>query len=192
MWMKVLVVSVAALALGSPALAHSGSEADGGFLAGLTHPLFGLDHLLAMLAVGLWAALSEPGRFWVAPAGFLFGMLASLVLALSGFAILASESLILLSVVLFGALALFAARVPQLVAFAGAAILASAHGAAHAVEIPLTGNTIAYAGGVMLMTTVLLTAGTAAGLATRRLQIGNVGRFAGGALAATGLIMGIS
>ncbi len=189
MWMKTLGVTVTALALSNPALAHSGAHPDGGFLAGLTHPLFGLDHLLAIVAVGLWAALSEPSRFWVAPAGFLVGMLASMFLALSGFAILASEGLILLSVVLFGTLALFAARVQPLLAFCGAAVLASAHGAAHGLEAPALGSAIAFACGVMLMTALLMSAGTFAGRTARNLQVGVLGRLAGGALATAGLIM---
>lgn len=189
MWMKTLGVSVAALALSSPALAHSGAHSDGGFLAGLTHPLFGLDHLLAMVAVGLWAAVSEPRRWWVAPAGFLFGMLASMGLALSGFAVLASESLILLSVILFGSLALFAAKLPPIAAFAGAAVLASAHGAAHGAEIPVSGTAVVFACGVMLTTALLMTAGTTVGLTTRHLQVGRIGRVLGGVLAATGLVM---
>ncbi|GAB5469385.1 MAG: HupE/UreJ family protein [Rhodospirillales bacterium] len=192
MWIKGLALSTLALAMSSPALAHSGAEGAGGFVAGLVHPLFGADHLLAMVAVGLWAACSEPRRVWVAPAGFLTGMLAGMVLALSGVAFVATESLIVLSVVLFGALAFFAAKIPPLATFAGAAVLASAHGAAHGMEMPADGSTLAFCAAVMLMTALLLAFGAAVGLAAKRFQFGRVGQAAGGALAAAGLVMMMS
>lgn len=160
------LILVAALAAG-PAFAHTG-HGTGGFVAGLSHPVFGPDHLLAMAAVGLWAALSAPGRFWIAPAGFLAGMLGGGLAGLAGLQPPGMEAMILGSAALFGALALFSARPPAPAAFALAALFGVAHGAAHGAELPQGLSAMSYVAGFMIATAALHGAGVAAALAARR------------------------
>ncbi len=179
---------LAALLAAEPALAHTG-HGTSGFAAGLSHPVFGLDHLLAMVAVGLWAALSAPGRFWIAPAGFLAGMLGGGLAGFAGFEPPAMEAMITGSVVLFGALALAAARMPAPAAFALAALFGAAHGAAHGAELPEGLNAVGYAAGFMIATAALHAAGVAVALAARRAELGRVAQAGGGAVALGGALL---
>ncbi len=96
--MNKLLITVVLATVAGPALAHTGHETSG-FAAGLAHPVFGTDHLLAMVAVGLWAALAAPKLVWVAPAGFLLGMLIGGLTGYAGFAVQGLEALIVGSVV---------------------------------------------------------------------------------------------
>lgn len=140
--------------LASPAMAHDGAHT-GGLLSGLLHPLAGADHLMTMLAVGLWAAAQKPvARRWL-PALFPLAMLLGALSAASGAALAGVESLIGLSVVTLGMLTLFQARLP---AWAGSLLLglfALAHGQAHAQEMPADVSALAYFLGFSA-TTVLL------------------------------------
>src|SRR6056297_1396891 len=86
-----------------PALAHSGHGATTGLIAGLAHPVFGLDHLLAMLAVGLWSGFVLPRRFWLGAAVFMAAMVVGAALSWAGIALPFVEAGIVASVVLFGA-----------------------------------------------------------------------------------------
>lgn len=72
--MKKLALSLALVTLAAPALAHTGHGDANGFLHGLEHPVFGTDHLLAMLAVGLWSGFVLPSRFWAGAAAFMGAM----------------------------------------------------------------------------------------------------------------------
>jgi len=192
MWISRFMLPLLGLAVATPALAHVGVHTTGSFMAGLSHPFSGFDHLLAMLAVGLWAACGETRRIWVAPAGFLVGMLAGGLAGLGGLYLPGVEGVILASILLFGALGVFAARLAPLLAFGGAALLASAHGLAHGAEMPMAGNPITYGIGVLLATTALLGIGAAAGLAAKHLQVARLGQAASGALAAAGLVLMVS
>lgn len=140
--------------LSTPALAHEGGHA-GGLLAGLVHPLAGADHLMAMLAVGLWAAAqTAAARRWL-PALFPLAMMLGALTATQGAALAGMESLIALSVVALGMLTLFQVRMP---AWAGAlllAVFALAHGQAHGQEMPADVSSLAYFIGFSA-TTVLL------------------------------------
>lgn len=140
--------------LSTPALAHQGVHANG-LLAGLIHPLAGADHLLAMVAVGLWAAAQKPAaRRWL-PALFPLAMMLGALTAAQGAGLAGMESLIGLSVVALGMLTLFSVRMP---AWAGGLLLgmfALAHGQAHSQEIPAGVSVLAYFVGFSA-TTVLL------------------------------------
>jgi urease accessory protein len=121
---------------GSIALAHVGADGGGhhGFLSGLLHPITGLDHLAAMVAVGVWSAATTR-RFLVAPVAFALTLLAGALLAQGGVAFPAIEPMIAASMLVVGLLLAARARLPE----AAGAVLVSAfalfHGAAHGQEL---------------------------------------------------------
>jgi urease accessory protein len=155
--MKKLTLAAVLAALAAPALAHTGHGATDGFLHGLAHPVLGPDHLLAMLAVGLWSGFVLPRHFWAGAAAFLSAMAAGAGLSWAGIGYAFVETVILASVVAFGLLTLVSRR-GQAGPITGAslaaiALFASAHGHAHATEA--TGNALAYLAGFLIATTAL-------------------------------------
>lgn len=146
------IFSVLALLL-APALAfaHPG-HAESGLLSGLSHPLTGIDHLLAMLAVGLWAAQQQSAARWALPLTFLGSMLLGALLAYSGMALPFTESAIAGSVMAFSLLVLIAARLPMVAALGLTASFALFHGVAHGQELPATSGALVYACGFLLAT----------------------------------------
>ena len=137
-------------------------------MEGLAHP-FGLDHLLAMLAVGVWSVSALPARqAWQGPATFLLALAASAVLGASGVTLPFLEHAIALSVVLFGAMLIVAAKpFPKSVGLGLIAAAASLHGLAHGAETPVTGFA-SYAAGFLLTTAALHLGGVGLGLSIRR------------------------
>ncbi len=134
---KALFTLILALSV-TPAMAHTGHGVTSGFAQGLAHPVLGPDHLLAMLAVGLWSGFVIPSRFWLGAAVFMTAMTAGAGLGWAGIGYPAVEAVILASVVVFGALVL-SARQDQTGAVTAAmlgviAVFSSAHGHAHASE----------------------------------------------------------
>ena len=178
----------AALILATPAFAHPGHGLHS-FSASLAHPISGADHLLAMVAVGLWAALAAPRLFWVAPLGFMSGMLVGGFTGMEGMTMPSAETVIAGSVVLFGALALFNVKAPLALAFAAAAFFGAAHGIAHGAELPAGGGTLQYAAGFLLATAALHTIGVGLGLLSQRFNVVRLGQAAGGAVAAAGVAL---
>jgi urease accessory protein len=160
--MKTKLRLLAAIVALSPtaAWAHPGHEGAGGMLAGIVHPLTGIDHLVAMLLVGLWAGLLAKelrGALMVPPA-FLAAMLTGFVAtAFVGGAF--AEPMILASLIVLGAAAAlhFRARVP--VATAIAAVFGFAHGMAHGFETPEGSFPALFAAGFLLSTAALHAAG---------------------------------
>jgi urease accessory protein len=136
--MKKLSLSVLAILAAGPALAHTGHGDANGFVHGLMHPIFGPDHLLAMLAVGLWSGFVIPSRFWLGAATFMAAMIAGAGLSWAGVGYPAVETVIVASVVVFGVLVLVARRdqprAMTLASLGAIAVFASAHGHAHASE----------------------------------------------------------
>ena len=175
-----------ALLAPTAALAHSGHEA-GSFVVGMVHPVSGLDHMLAMVAVGLWASQIGGRAFWAAPLAFVAAMLLGGVIGAAGLSFPAVEPMILASIVLLGALVALAVRLPLGAALPLLAMFGAAHGWAHGAEGPVTGM-LAYAAGFAAVTVALHGAGLMAGLALQRLA----GlRFLGGLTAAAGLALAV-
>jgi len=173
--------------------AHPG-HGTGGLMAGLLHP-FGLDHLLAMLAVGVWSVMALPaGRTWQGPTVFLLALTVSAVLGMLGLAMPYLEHGIALSVVLFGAmlmLALVRSALPPLLGLGLIALAAALHGLAHGAEGPATGFA-GYVIGFLVTTAVLHTAGVGVGLTIRRWLADRSGLAFGGlgaAFGATGMLL---
>jgi len=134
-----------------PAAAHAGHAAEThGFLAGLAHPFTGLDHLLAMLAVGLWSATTAR-RVWLAPLVFAVVLLLGALLTANGPFIPAVEPLVAASVLVLGLLVMARVRLHEAISALLVAGFALFHGAAHGAEL---GAGLALAG--MVMATALL------------------------------------
>jgi urease accessory protein len=142
------------------AFAHAGHD-HSGLLAGLAHPVFGLDHLLAMLAVGLWAAQQAGPARWVLPLTFVGGMLAGGLLGFNGLEIPLMETGIAASVLAFGLLVAVAIRLPMIVAISLTALFALTHGVAHGLELPQLVSPRAYAAGFVVATATLHASGYA-------------------------------
>ena len=165
---SVRYVGAAALALAAGAAqAHTG-HGTSGVAEGLAHPL-GADHLLAMLAVGLWSVSALPAnKAWWGPATFMAALMVSAGLGAMGISLPFLEHIISVSVVLFGAMLVMArVKMPVGAGLALVAMAASLHGLAHGAETPNTGFA-GYAVGFLLTTAALHAAGVVAGLGIRR------------------------
>jgi urease accessory protein len=189
-------LSAAALmaCLAGTAQAHTGHGTHS-LMEGLVHP-FGLDHLLAMLAVGVWSVSALPqGKAWWGPVTFLLALVASAALGASGVTVPYLEQAIALSVVLFGVMLVWASRaMPAMPVAVGLGLIAAAsslHGLAHGAETPDTGF-VGYAAGFMLTTAVLHIGGVGVGLAIQRWMGARKGLVLGGmgaALGAAGVVL---
>lgn len=183
----------AALALtASPAFAHLNPAEHGSLAAGFTHPLSGADHILAMVAVGLWAAMLGGRALYAVPAAFVGVMLAGFAAALAGMPLPFVEPVILASVVVLGLAVALALPVSPLIGAAIAGFFAFFHGHAHGGEIG-GAALLSYAAGFALATALLHMAGIALGLGAGRFVAGQKGRIAlrlaGGATALGGLML---
>jgi len=147
-----------------PAEAHTGIGAVHGFVDGLLHPLTGVDHLLVMLATGLWAAMRGGRSLWLLPAGFLLMMAAGAGLHLAGFTLDAAEIWVAFSVLASGLLVWKNYRISSGLAAALVAGFALSHGYVHAAELQTGADASAYAPGFLLTTALLHGLGIAAGL----------------------------
>jgi urease accessory protein len=154
-------VGVLALATGM-AQAHNGHDTSG-VVAGLVHPL-GLDHLLVMLAVGIWSVSALPaGKAWWGPAVFMMTLLLSAVLGATGLSVPFLEPLISLTVVLLGVMLMLSRQgTPVAFGLGLVTLVASLHGLAHGAETPGSGFA-GYALGFLLSTATLHVAGLVAG-----------------------------
>ncbi|WP_061239383.1 HupE/UreJ family protein [Ectopseudomonas composti] len=142
------------------AFAHPG-HGDSGLMAGVGHPLGGMDHLLAMFAVGLWAAQQKGRACWMLPVTFVGGMLLGGLLGVDGFAIAYLETGIAASVLTLGLLVAMAARPPVAFALGITGLFGLAHGMAHGLELPEMSSPAAYAIGFVIATSALHAAGYA-------------------------------
>ncbi len=165
------------------ASAHTG-HTPSGFVGGLAHPFLGLDHLLAMIAIGLWAAQQGGRALWAVPASFVGAMLLGGTLAWSGWALPHVESIISLSVLVLGLLIATRRQASLVAGMTIAAVFALFHGTAHGLEMPQAVSPMLYACGFVLATACLHGAGIACSLAGRHAL-----RGAGAGIAATGLAL---
>lgn len=168
------------------ALAHVGQgDVQGGFLSGLAHPVMGLDHVIAMVAVGMWGAQLGAPAIWVLPVTFPLVMAFGGVLGAMGVPIPGIEIGIALSAVALGAMVAFAARPPLWIAAALVGVFAIFHGHAHGAELPESANAIAYSVGFVVATGLLHALGILIGVMNRWPAGARVLR-AGGALVSLG------
>ncbi|MFZ4533038.1 MAG: HupE/UreJ family protein [Alsobacter sp.] len=185
-----LPVALAALFLATPAWAHTGLEPHvHGFAAGFAHPLGGADHLLAMVAVGLWAGLVGGRAAWAWPLAFVVMMTGAAAAGVAGVALPLTEIGIALSVVVLGAAIALGLRAPVGVGAALCAVFAVFHGHAHGAEMPADAAGLAYGAGFIVATTLLHAAGVALAFGLARLAPRLAVRTAGAAVAAGGVAL---
>ncbi len=153
-----------ALLFPAAAMAHTGHSHPGGFASGLHHPLSGWDHILAMLAVGLWSAQLGGRAMWLLPLAFPVVMALGGLMGLSGIPLPGVELGIALSAVILGALVLFAARAHVAVAAVVVAAFAVFHGYAHGAELPAGASAFSYGVGFLLATAALHLLGIGIGM----------------------------
>lgn len=180
-----------------PALASAHPGHDGGhdltwdFAGGFTHPVFGADHLLAMIAVGMWAAQLGGRARWMLPATFVGVMSLGAALGFQGVAPSGAEQMIAASLLAFGLMIAMAKRIPLSAGLGITAVFAAFHGFTHGAEIPASSAALSYGFGFVAATALL----HAAGLALGKLAAGRSSWFAksaGAAVAAIGAVLLVS
>jgi urease accessory protein len=174
--------------MATPAFAHVGDGLTGGFLGGFEHPLFGPDHVVAMVAVGLWGAFLGAPAIWLLPVVFPLVMAFGGALGILGVPVPGIEIGIAASAIVLGLMVALAARPPLWVAAVLVGAFAIFHGHAHGAELPPGADAVAYSVGFVVATGMLHLCGIAFGLLTRwsagRLAV----RAAGGAIAIAGAV----
>lgn len=185
-----IALALAALAATTaPAFAHLDPQEHGSFMAGVSHPLFGLDHILVMVAVGLWAAQIGGKALWAVPTAFVATMALGFGLALAGIGLPFVEPAILASVVALGLLVAMAVKLDTVVSAAIVAVFALFHGHAHGGELGSAGA-LSFGVGFVIATALLHVAGIGLGLGIARLSGGAIAaRIIGGATALAGLVL---
>ncbi|MGD8557932.1 MAG: HupE/UreJ family protein [Chromatiales bacterium] len=165
--------------------AHSAEGLAGGFFSGLMHPVLGPDHVIAMVAVGLWGAFLGKPAIWLLPIVFPMVMAFGGALGVAGVPVPAVETGIAVSAIVLGAMVAFAVRPPIWVAAVIVGAFAIFHGHAHGTELPGAANPLAYSLGFVIATGLLHLCGIAFGTLTHW-PAGKVAVRAGGGLIALG------
>ncbi|MFG1302404.1 HupE/UreJ family protein [Xanthobacter sp. V3C-3] len=178
------------------AFAHTGVGAVHGFNAGFAHPMGGLDHLLAMVTVGIFAYQLGGRALWAVPATFVALMAVGGALGISGIDVPFVELGIALSVVVLGAAVAFGVKAPLAAALAIVGFFAIFHGHAHGAEMPADASGLAYGLGFMSATALLHLAGLGLGMAIGRFGEAHGEKFVRGAgaavaVAGVGLLAGL-
>jgi len=190
--MRKLLLTMGAIAvLPQVALAHVGDHGGSSFISGVMHPMGGADHVLAMVAVGLWAAVTGGRALWALPLAFVGAMLAGGGLGAMGIGLPGVEPMILASIVLLGVLAALAWRAPLAVGVGIVAVFGLFHGHAHGTEGPASGL-LTYAAGFALATMALHLAGLGLGLGLNALSAHGATRALGAGTAVAGLALAIA
>lgn len=186
--MKYQVIPIVALLAPMSAMsasAHTGSVA-GGFFGGLAHPVLGPDHVLAMVAVGLWGAFLGAPAIYLLPIAFPLVMAVGGVMGIAGVPLPGTEIGIALSAVVLGLMVMLAAGQPLWVATLVVGVFAIFHGYAHGAELPPGADALAYSTGFVMATGLLHLAGIGFGLLSRWPVGATAVRTAGALIAAAG------
>lgn len=184
MYPRLLIILVS-LCLASPAMAHQTAGLVGGFSSGLMHPVLGLDHVIAMVAVGLWGAFLGRPAIWILPIVFPMVMAFGGAMGVIGIPIPSVETGIAVSAIVLGAMVALALRPPIWVAAVIVGAFAIFHGHAHGTELPDAASPLAFSLGFVIATGFLHLCGIAFGLLVRW-PAGQVAVRAGGGLIAAG------
>ena len=177
------------LVIPSLAQAHPLPGQSSSLLGGLAHPLSGLDHILAMIAVGLWAAQLGGRSVWLVPAAFVGCMSIGCVLAISGFSLPWVDTGIAVSVLVLGMLIATTARLPLAASMALVGLFAVCHGHAHGAEMQFGVSGLSYGLGFVLATAGLHACGIGIGRLAQQQSQTPLLRFAGTAIALVGLFL---
>ena len=168
--MRVRVIQLFAVLPGllaaDAALAHTGSVT-GGFASGLAHPVLGVDHVVAMVAVGLWGAFLGRPAIYLLPVVFPLVMATGGALGILGMPLPGVEAGIAASAIVLGLMVALGARPPLWIAAALVGAFAIFHGHAHGAELPPNADAVAYSAGFVIATGLLHLAGIVFGLLVR-------------------------
>jgi urease accessory protein len=188
-----LSLLLGAVLLPITAIAHPNHDATFGFTSGIAHPLTGIDHILAMVAVGLWAAQLGGRMLWAVPASFVALLVGGAMLGHFGMTLPYVEGGIAVSVVVLGGMIAMAMRLPAIACAALVGAFAIFHGYAHGAEAPDQGALVTYIAGFAISTALLHTIGIGISLwAARRLPPQAL-RISGAAIALSGgMLMGFA
>jgi urease accessory protein len=186
---KILKILGVLLVFPSIAMAHTGVGDTSGFMHGFSHPIYGFDHLLAMLAVGLWAVQIGGRATWIVPSAFVAVMVLGGILGFSGVPLPFVETGILASVLILGVFIAGAFRLPTIISVLIVGIFAMFHGYAHGAEMPTSIGAASYSLGFAFSTAVIHSVGIASGLGLRQLNFEKLSRYAGGAIMLSGLYL---
>lgn len=177
-------------AMPTMALAHTGHGDTGGFLHGFEHPLGGLDHVLAMVAVGVFAFVLGGRALILVPAAFVGMMAVGFLIGINGIELPLVELGIAASSIVIGAVAALGRPIPVVAAMALVGVFAIFHGHAHGAEMPADSSGLGYALGFMAATALLHAAGIFGALGVARLAGSHgrsLARIAGGIFAIGGV-----
>ncbi len=152
-----LLVVLAAFSA-APAMAHTGT----GIVSGFVHPFFGADHLIAMSAVGAWAAMLGGRALWMLPLAFLAAMASGAALGIGGLALPLVETTIAASAWVLASLLFARIRMPLWSGLGLVAFFAVAHGHAHGSELPAMADPVIYAAGFLAATALVMALGALA------------------------------
>jgi urease accessory protein len=182
-----LATAVFLLAFAGIATAHEATGLAGGFSSGFMHPILGWDHVIAMVAVGLWGAFLGNPAIWILPVVFPLVMAFGGALGVMGVPVPAVETGIAVSAIVLGVMVAAAARPNVWIAAVIVGIFAIFHGHAHGTELPGAVNPIAYSLGFVIATGLLHLCGIAFGALAQWPAGRIVVRAGGGAIALAGL-----
>ena len=183
------LAAVATASFNTAALAHVGDHSHMSFPEGLLHPFTGLDHALAMVAVGLWASQLGGRALWLLPLTFPAVMAVGAALGLSGVTLPWVEIGIAGSVMVLGAVVALALRPSLAISIPLIGAFALLHGYSHGVELSAGISALSYGAGFMAATLVLHAVGIATGLIAGRLPVRFAARTTGGAIAVLGVVL---
>jgi urease accessory protein len=183
------LAAVATIGFSTAAFAHVGDHSHMSFTEGLLHPFSGLDHVLAMVAVGLWASQLGGRALWLLPLTFPAVMAIGAALGLSGVTLPWVEVGIAGSVMVLGAVVALALRPALAISIPLIGAFALLHGYSHGVEFPASASALSYGAGFIAATLVLHAIGIATGLIAGRLPVRFAARTAGGAIAVLGVVL---
>ncbi len=189
---QMVSTAIALIALTATAEAHVGVGSTAGFLHGFMHPLSGLDHVLAMIAVGCFAARLGGKALWLVPAAFVCMMLVGGAMGISGMSLPGVEIGIAASVIVLGAATALDFALPTSLAMGLVGFFAVFHGHAHGAEMPLEVSWLTYGMGFTLATALLHGFGLALGLANSISNVsrhGQIVKLSGAAMAVAGVGM---
>jgi urease accessory protein len=188
--LKLLSLAAAATAgFSTAALAHVGDHSHMSFTEGMLHPFSGLDHVLAMVAVGLWASQLGGRALWLLPLTFPAVMAVGAGLGLSGVTLPWVEIGIAGSVMILGAVVALALRPSLAISVPLIGAFALLHGYSHGIELPASASAVGYGVGFSVATLMLHAVGIATGLIAGRLPVRFAASTTGGAIAALGLVL---
>jgi urease accessory protein len=188
--MKTKILLLLALLFSSTNIfAHPLPGSESGFLNGFFHPISGLDHILAMLAVGIWAVQMGGKAKWIIPITFVGIMSVGGILGMNSINLPFAEVGILVSVIVLGVLILAGVRLPVLVSSVLVGVFALCHGHAHGAELPAAASGVTYATGFALTTIVLHLSGIGFGAAVNKVANEKIVKFSGALIALMGLFL---